>query len=26
MAGFWHNKASEARNSLPFLTNVRTVR
>ena len=26
LAGFWHNKASEARNSLPFLTNVRTVR
>ena len=26
LAGFWHNKAAEARNSLPFLTNVRTVR
>ena len=26
LAGFWHNKAEQARNSLPFLTNVRTVR
>ena len=26
LAGFWHNKASEARNALPFLTSVRTVR
>ena len=26
LAGFWHNKAAEARNALPFLTNVRTVR
>ena len=26
LAGFWHNKAAEARNSLPFLTNVRQVR
>ena len=26
MAGFWHNKAAEARNALPFLTNVRQVR
>jgi len=26
LAGFWHNKAAEARNALPFLTNVRLVR
>ena len=26
LAGFWHNKAAEARNAFPFLTNVRTVR
>ena len=26
LSGFWHNKAAEARNALPFLTNVRTVR
>ena len=26
LAGFWHNKASEARNALPFLSNVRMVR
>jgi len=26
LAGFWHNKAAESRNALPFLTNVRTVR
>lgn len=26
LSGFWHNKAAEARNSLPFLTNVRLVR
>ena len=26
LAGFWHNKAAESRNALPFLTNVRLVR
>jgi hypothetical protein len=26
LAGFWHNKAAEARNALPFLTNARMVR
>jgi hypothetical protein len=26
LAGFWHNKAAEARNAMPFLTNVRMVR
>jgi len=26
LSGFWHNKAAEARNAMPFLTNVRTVR
>ena len=26
LAGFWHGKAEQARNALPFLTNVRTVR
>ena len=26
LSGFWHNKAAEARNALPFLTNVRQVK